>query len=137
MTVRTVTLQLPENLYIRLQEAAKATRQSLNDVFLRVIRTGSPPNWDDVPAEFQADLAALDRLPDESLWKIAREHDTEIDMPLYQQLLDKNANGQISDAERLTLQNLRKEADRFMLCKAHAVALLRWRGYQIPPANTM
>lgn len=28
----------------------------------------------DVPAEFQADLAALDRLDDDALWRIAADH---------------------------------------------------------------
>ena len=32
---------------------------------------------------------------------------------------------------------LRRGADRFMLLKAHAAALLRWRGYQLPPADKL
>ena len=43
----------------------------------------SPPRWDDAPAEFQADLAALDRLDDEALWRIARSRMTEADMERY------------------------------------------------------
>jgi hypothetical protein len=135
MTTQTVTLQLPESLYIRLQQAARATRRTLEDMLLHTVRIGSPPRWDDAPAEFQVDLAMLDRLDDEALWYIARSRKTEADMERYQELLDKNANSILSASERDELTNLRVESDRFMLCKAHAVALLRWRGYQVPPAN--
>jgi len=118
-------------LYIRLQQAAQATRHSLDDVLLRAVQVGSPPRWDDAPAEFQADLAALDRLDDEGLWHIARSHKTEADMERYQELLDKNANGVLSADERDELVRLRVEFDRFMLRKAHAAALLRWRGHRV------
>ncbi len=136
MHVRTVTLQLPEDIYLRLQLAAQATKPSRNDIFLRVVQVGSPPGWDDVPAEFQADVAALDRLDDSALWRMARQKQSDADMTVYRELLDKNANGTIAEAEKHELQTLRTEADRFMLCKAHAVALLRWRGHPIPPAET-
>ena len=43
MMSHTITLELPENIYIRLQQAARATKQSLNDMLLRAIQTGSPP----------------------------------------------------------------------------------------------
>jgi len=137
MSTRTVTLRLPEGLYIRLQQAAQATHHSLDDVLLRAVQVGSPPRWDDAPAEFQADLAALDRLDDEGLWSIARSRKTERDMERYQELLDNNANSVLSVAERDELARLRVEFDRFMLRKAHAAALLRWRGHRVPPAEAL
>lgn len=137
MSTRTVTLQLPESVYIRLQQNAQATHRPLDDVLLHAVQVGSPPRWDDAPAEFQADLATLDRLDDEALWRIARSRKTEADMERYQELLDKKANGVLSADERDELVKLRVEFDRFMLRKAHAAALLRWRGYQVPPAETL
>lgn len=109
----------------------------MDDVLLHVVQVGSPPRWDDAPAEFQADLAALDRLNDDGLWRIARSRKTEADMARYQELLDQNANGILSADERDELVRLRVEYDRFMLRKVHAVALLRWRGHQIPPAEAL
>ena len=137
MSSRTITLNLPENIYLRLQHAADATKQTLDDIFLRVIQVGSPPSWEDAPVEFQSDLAALDRLDDVSLWRIARGYQTGVDLTQYQQLLDKNANGEITDVERKKLEALRIESDRFMLRKAHAAAILRWRGHQIPPIDKL
>ena len=137
MATQTVTLQLPESLYARLQQAAHATRRSLDDVLLHAVQVGSPPRWDDAPAEFQADLAALDRLDDDALWQIVRSHKSEEDMERYQYLLDKNADSGLSADERVELANLRVEFDRAMLCKVHAAALLRWRGYSVPLAENL
>ena len=137
MTATSVTLQLPEHLFMRLQHAAQGMRQPLDEVLVRAVEVGSPPMWDDVPAAFQADLAALDRLDDESLWRVAGSTQTGLDWKHYQTLLDKNADGSLTADERIELADLRTEADRFMLRKAHAAALLRWRGHQIPPARLL
>ena len=137
MTTHAVTLQLPEHVYLRLQLIAQATQQSFDDVVLRAIQVGAPPSWEDAPAEFQADLAALDRLDDDTLWHIARRRQTVAEMVRYQELLEKNANVTLSDAERAELTQLRTAADRFMLQKVQAAALLRWRGHHIPPADTL
>jgi len=137
MTTHAVTLQLPEHVYLRLQRLAQATQQSFDDIVLRAIQVGAPPSWEDAPAEFQADLAALDRLDDAALWHIARRRQTAAEMVQYQELLEKNANGTLSDAERAELTHLRTAADRFMLRKVQAAALLRWRGHHIPPADTL
>lgn len=137
MTIQNVTLPLPEHLYLRLEQVAKATRQSVTDVLLHAVEVGSPPGWDDVPAEFQADLAALDRLDDKALWQVARSQQSETTLDRYEDLLQQNADDTLTAAERDELTQLRREADRFMLRKAHAAALLRWRGYQLPPADKL
>ena len=135
MTVQNIIIPLPEAIYLRLQQTAQSTRQTFTDVLLQTVQIGSPPSWEDAPAEFQADLAALDRLHDQQLWQIARDHQKEDNMQSYQNLLDKNADGIITETERSELNRLRTSADRFMLRKAHAAALLRWRGHQIPLSN--
>ncbi len=137
MTARTVTMQLPENLYLRLQQTAQATKQSFDAILLRALQVGSPPAWESAPAEFQADLAALDRLDDAALWRIARTRATSAQMDRYQFLLDKNANETLSMEEQAELSQLRLEFDRQMLKKVHAAALLQWRGHQIPPADKL
>jgi hypothetical protein len=137
MTTQNITLPLPEHLYLRFEQVAEANRQSVTDVLLHAVEMGSPPGWDDVPAEFQVDLAALDRLDDKALWQIARSQQSETDMERYEVLLHKNANDTLTAEERDELTRLRYEADRFMLRKAQAVALLRWRGHQLPPADKL
>lgn len=137
MLTQDVTIRLPEPLYVRLQQVAQATQRSLEELIVRAVQVGSPPSWEEAPAEFQADLAALDRLEDDALWRIARSTQLDADTTRYQELLDKNANGALTIPERLELTQLRQAADRFMLRKAYAVDLLRWRGYAIPPAHQL
>ena len=134
MISQTVTLQLPETLYRRLSETARVTRRSFEEIALRALEAGSPPGWEDVPAEFQADLAALDRLDDQTLWRITHGQRPAADMARHEELLDKNQAEGLAETERLELDHLRAEADRFVLRKAHAAALLRWRGHSMMAA---
>jgi len=143
-----ISLQLPDactalrvRLYQRLVNTAQATQQPLEAVILRALEVGSPPDWDDVPEPFQADLAALgsrkallrrNRLDDAALWTIALGRQSEAQFTRYDELLDCNREGQLTNAEQVELTHLRTEADRFMLRKTQATALLRWRGHHVP-----
>jgi predicted transcriptional regulator len=129
-----ITLQLPDHLYQRLIHTAQATHRSLEEVILRAITTGSPPDWDDAPAEFQSDIAALDQLNDEALWEVAHSHKTATELERYDELLERNREQTLTADERLELTALRQESDRFMIRKAQAAALLRWRGHLISPS---
>lgn len=131
MASSTVTLQVPENLYQRLVNTANAVGRSLDEIMLQALTVGSPPDWQDVPEEFQTELAALDRLDNESLWKIAQSRKTPTEMEHYTLLLEKNQEGNLTGAEQLELAKLRHEADLFMLQKAQATVLLRWRGERL------
>ncbi len=128
----TITLQIPDFLYQRLVNTAQATERSLEAVMLHALQIGSPPNWSDVPEEFQADLAALDRLEDQALWPIAQSKKTPEEMERHYWLLAQNQERSLTDAEQIELEQLKISADRFMLRKAHAAALLKWRGYPVP-----
>jgi predicted transcriptional regulator len=124
-----ITLQLPDRLYQRLVNTAQATQRSLEAVIVRALEVGAPPDWDDIPEEFQADVAALDRLDDGALWQMVRGHRTVEAMAGYDALLERHQAGLLTPTERLELTRLRQECDRFMLCKAQAAVILRWRGH--------
>ena len=132
MPTETITLQIPEIIYQRLVNTAHATQRPLEEVILHSLQVGSPPVWDDVPEEFQAEIAALDKLDDHTLWQIFHTHKTAADMEEYNTLLEKNSSGTLTESERLNLISLRYQADLFMLRKAQAAVLLRWRGYSLP-----
>jgi hypothetical protein len=132
--LETVTLKLPERLHQRLINMAQATHRPLEDVILHALAVGSPPDWTDAPEEYQSDLATLDRLEDEALWKIARAQKNRADMSRYDELLDKNKEQVLDDSEQVELLNLREESERFMLRKAHAASILQWRGNRVPAA---
>jgi hypothetical protein len=128
----TVTLQLPDPIYQRLVNTAIATGRSLEEVMLQALKVGSPPDWENAPDEFKADLAALDRLEDEALWKVATGHKTEEEMARHFELLERDKEHTLTPAKQVELVELRSQADLFMLRKAHAAALLHWRGHRVP-----
>jgi len=72
LMAETLTLEIPDAIYRRLVDTARATNRPLEEIVLRVFEVGSPPSWTDAPEPFQADLAALDQLDNESLWAIPR-----------------------------------------------------------------
>jgi hypothetical protein len=127
----TVVLQIPEALYQRLAIAASATQRSLEEIILQALQIGSPPTWKDVPEEFQTDLASLDRLDDDSLWQVARSQKSQLEMERYESLLSKQQNIELTSPERLELDTLRTDSDRFMLRKSQAAAILKWRGHNV------
>ncbi|APR84405.1 Hypothetical protein A7982_09754 [Minicystis rosea] len=126
-----MTVALPEALYHRLERTALATKQPLEAVVLRAVSNGSPPAWDDVPPEFQVDLAALDKMEDAALWAIAKSRMDGAALSRHDDLLTRNANGTLTPEEHIELEHLRHEQDLFTLRKAHAAALLRWRGHAV------
>ncbi len=137
MNTQDVTLPLPEPLFLRFQQMARATRQPLTDLLVRAVEMGGPPSWEDAPARFQADLAALDRLDDDALWRVARSRSPQASVIRLQELLDQRVERRLTPEEQSELEELVEEADRLMLRKAHAAALLRWRGHALPPADKL
>ena len=127
----TVTLQLPEQLHQRLVNMALATKRPLENVIFHALMVGSPPDWSDVPEEYQADLAALERLDDDALWKVAKLRKAVEGIERYDELLSLNQQDSLSDSDKLELRKLRNESDLFALRKVHAASILRWRGHQV------
>jgi hypothetical protein len=125
----TLTLQVPETIYRRLADTAQAMQRPLEEIVLRVLEVGSPPLWSDAPAEFQADLAALDKLEDAALWQWVHGRMAVSTVQRFEELLE--GAGELTSEQQQELLSLQDEADRFMLCKAQAAAILRWRGHQV------
>jgi len=104
----------------------------MEEVMLHALKVGSPPDWENAPDEFQADLAALDRLEDEALWKVATGHKTEEEMARHFELLERNKEHTLTSAEQVELAELRfskgdatrSRADLFMLRKKPMLLLL-------------
>jgi hypothetical protein len=96
-----------------------------------MVATVTPPEWGDVPKEFQPDLQDLDTLTDEALHQLASASKIESELDRYEDLLELNAAGSLSILEQQELKSLRRESERFMLRKAQAAVLIRWRAYKV------
>ncbi|MDY6878334.1 MAG: hypothetical protein SWK90_19310 [Chloroflexota bacterium] len=84
----------------------------------------------------QSELLALQTLPVTELKQIATSQIPPIQQASHLTLLEKN-KGNITPEEREELIAFRLDADRLMLRKAYAWAILRWRGQSIPALNEL
>ena len=64
----------------------------------------------------------------------ARAERLAAEMDRYGELLELKQERDLSEAEAVERGELRTDADRFMRRKAHAAALLRWRGHSMTVA---
>ena len=127
----TVTLQIPDGIYRRLEVQAKARSQSLEEILVHALNVGSPPDVNDVPTELKADLADLDTMSDDELLILMQDKKPIADFDRYDEFLDLKADRLLMTTETQELEQLRKESDLFMLRKAQAAVLLKWRGYSV------
>lgn len=133
MSARTVVLTVPENLYERLEAQAQLADQPVDKLVLQNLSRNLPPTVEeDLPQARRAELAAMAYLSDDALWPIAQSNMNRDKVALYDVLLDRQATGDLTHEGRQWLTQLRDEEEAFMLRKAHAYALLKSRGHELP-----
>lgn len=131
MSAHPMVLDLPEDIYERVERAARGLRRPLNDALLWIVRAGLP-SLSRVPLEFRADLEALEGAGDAELWRVFQAQAPELEQRRLSDLLAGERAGGLSEAEGRELGRLHAEADRRMLRKSYAAVLLKWRGHDVP-----
>jgi hypothetical protein len=137
MTIQTVSINVPQNLYLRLERLARLSRRPLETIVAQTLSTTIPPLPEDLPEEMRGDLVALEALDDDALWQVARSTVSPEQHTEHMQLLDKNRAGTLTESEREKLTQLRQSADQLMLRKAYAYMLLKWRGHRLPTLDEL
>lgn len=134
MTHHTVTLELPEEIYEHLKQAADDLRQPLETILIQAVQAGLPPSVGDLPPEDREEFAAMARLSDEKLWEIACSSLSASKQRQLSHLLRKEQEGTLmgTGEERRKLEALHQEVNWITLRKAHAYALLKWRNRRVP-----
>ena len=131
MAQQAITVELPYEVYERVQRTASGMQQPLEQALARIV-TAAMPSLEKVPAAYRAELEALETLSDEDLWQVAQSQ-----LPVGQQnqltrLQRKHQRGIITVREQQALTRLRTEIDRVMLRRSYAYLLLKCRGHRIP-----
>ena len=126
-----LTINLPESAFERLSHLADLTNQPLSELVLQSITGNLPPSIETAPDEIKADLLRLQILSVQELQHIAQSQLSPTQQERYASLLERNQDELLTEAERQELQAFSLQADQLMLKKAHACALLRWRGQPI------
>lgn len=120
-------LQIPDAVYQWAQQQAQQSQQSIDEILMTYVNlvTKSIPV---LPADVEAELAALRYLSDDALWTIARETMADDQQKRQQVLMDKNSAGTIDDTEYAELTMLVERGQQLTLRKSEAMALLTERG---------
>lgn len=128
---QTVTLELPETIYLPVQRMAEATRRPVTEVLVDALKASLPP-LEGLSLALVAELANLEELSDEALWQVMLSQVPTERQRKLGRLLQKNKNRKLVEHERVELAALQSEADGVMLRKARAAVLLRFRGQRLP-----
>jgi hypothetical protein len=139
MTLQTITLRLPDMIYRQVERRAQRTRRPVEDELVAVVSSALPA-LDDLPADIADEMAQLGYLTDAELWQAARAALPLSDSERMQALLLKRQRDGLSAAEEREAKRLAHRADRIMLVRSQAAALLQDRGHDasnLRPAKAM
>lgn len=133
---QTVTLELPETIFLPAQRMAKAIRRPVAEILIVALKASLPP-LDGLSPDLLAELVKLERLNDKTLWQIMLSQVPADKQRRLARLLRKNKSNKLKEFERIELDALQNEADRIMLRKARAAVLLRFRGRRLPTISEL
>ena len=128
MSVYPITLNLPEALYQQFVAKAQTETRTIHDLVVETLVSNTPPAvGSDLPIVLQIELKAMAALSDSALCTMNPDK-----VALYDVLLDRHHEGTLTAEGQDLLTQLREESDCLMARKAHAYALLKSRGHQLP-----
>lgn len=126
-----LTVELPESVFQKLLRIASLTQQSPEALAAQSIISNLPPSAENAPDQMQAELLQMPPLSIDELLKVANSQIPPAQQQRHLELLEKNHTDSITVEEQQELADLRLAAEREMLRKAYAWAVLRWRGYSV------
>lgn len=127
------TVQLPENLYRRLQEQATIEKRPVDELIQKALARQLPPAVpveDDLPPLLRDELLAMEQLSDGALWQLA--HSTLSPTQLAElDHLNALSPESLTAQEQTQQETLLREYDETILRRAHAAMLLHGRGFDV------
>ncbi len=134
MTVESMTVRVPHDLYTRLEERAQQTRRSVEEELVEALAEAVPLDDVSLPADVAAAVAALDTMPDTALWETARtSHLSPAAAAHFEELNHKRQREGLDADEQQMVETLLHQYERALLVRAEAMVRLKERGHDISP----
>jgi hypothetical protein len=133
---RTITLDLPEALYERVEHAAAALQRRVEEVLIEVVATALPP-LAELPRGLADEVANLVFLNDSALFEVARSNVSPDLHAAMTELLERKGRGELEGPEQARLDELVHMHEAVALRRAQAAVLLRRRGYDMSNADVL
>lgn len=137
MQTHSVTIELPPAVFQQLAQIAAVTQRPIEQLVIQSVASNLPPMTTVSSMELQQELLGFQQRPLEEVLQVAKSMMDEADCRRQAELLERNQDERLTVEERQELGELRDLADGFMLRKAYAWAVLRWRGYPIPALDSL
>jgi hypothetical protein len=138
MATRTITVSIPEALYLQIEAAARSSAQSVDAVVAQSLERTIPPHLATLlPTALRAELDAMEQLSDEALRAIALSMAPPERGMRMDDLITLKQSGSITPEQQAELTELSAESEALMVRKAHAFALLKSRGHTLPPLDQL
>ena len=131
MSQQPVLLNLPDELYERIQQIAEESQRSVEAVMLEsldLLFSQKSPNDD-----LDTMLTALSKYTDEELWALVHRRMAWSQSMRLHELSDKGKRGILPAQEQRELDGLLAQVDRDMLLRSEALLLLKQRGHHLEP----
>ena len=134
MTLKTLTVTMPETVFLKLQKAAEMTYRSVDDVLASTIDAtlNAPSN---LPEDLASELSAMHLLSDEALWAAVQPSFSPTEQHRLQQLNHVAGERPLTVAETAEQTTLLNAYYRSMLRRAQAILILKQRGHPISPTT--
>jgi hypothetical protein len=133
MTLETISVRLPQGVYQRLRQRADTMNRPIDVELAEVVEEalGHADAWGGISEETVDAVEQLRFLNEADLWQAARmEVPAESSERMQVLILKLQAEG-LGDAELHEAEQLSRLAERVMLVRAEAAALLKARGQDI------
>lgn len=126
----TVSVQIPERIFQRLQRIAEATYRPVEEVLATTVSVALPQS-PSLPPDLADDLAAMTMFSDEALWAATESILAPAQRRRLNQLSHAGGHRPLSVAESAELAYLVDLYDRAVLRRARALSILAHRGYAV------
>lgn len=135
--MQSVTVQLPDSLYQRMRRLARERNRSVEDEVAAIVERAFADDISPAAADL---LEQLPHLADKDLWQAARMRVPDDKAERMQALIWKQQSEGLTVTEEDEAAQLQQFAQRIMLVRADAAALLVERGHDVselvPPAGS-
>jgi hypothetical protein len=131
MTIHTVTIQIPHQVYRRIEQKSEANQRSVKEEIVETVTNTFQAEDESLPEEFAIALAELDLMSDAELWQAARlQPFPELNEEL-QALFDKRQREGLTPPEQERTEQIVHFFEQSTLVRAKSAALLKERGHQL------
>lgn len=132
-----ITVEISDDFYDQLQRTAELIQRPLDSIVKEGLVHTVSPLVEDIPVPYQRDLYPLLAMDEIALMREAKAIFPMDRWEQYEALLEQKKERSLRRDEETNLDELRREADIFMLRKGYAALLLKRRGYHSPTIDEL